>query len=317
MKRKWMASLLCALALVFTCTACAGNASDKSASSTASYAVSGGYATEAGGADWDGGDYAMTEEAMDEAGAQITEITGDTLPQDGRKIIRNTSLTVETTEFDESAALLKQAVTQAGGYIEYSSQYAGGSTRSASYTCRIPAEQYGVFLENVRGAGSVVRTEESTQDATSQYIDLEARLKSLRTQENRLLELMENSGSLEELLAVQDKLSEVQYQIENYTGQMKALENRIDYSTVEIDLEEVETYTPIEPGFGERAAEAFRNMVNSVKNGAQGFVLLLIYVSPLILVAAVALIVVLIVVKRKKRRTPPQMPIPPQDMQQK
>ena len=71
---------------------------------------------------------------MDEAGAQITEITGDTLPQDGRKIIRNTSLTVETTEFDESAVLLKQAVTQAGGYIEYSSQYAGGSTRSAMTT---------------------------------------------------------------------------------------------------------------------------------------------------------------------------------------
>ncbi|MGN0478933.1 MAG: DUF4349 domain-containing protein, partial [Hominenteromicrobium sp.] len=235
----------------------------------------------------------------------------DTIPQDGRKIIRNTTMTVETTAFEDSAALLKQAVAQAGGYIEYSSQYAGGSTRSASYTCRIPAEQYAPFLESVRGAGSVIRTEESTEDATSQYIDLEARLKSLRTQEARLLELMENSGSLEELLAVQDKLSEVQYQIENYTGQMKALENRIDYSTVEIYLEEVETYTPVEPSFGERAAEAFRNMLNGIKNGAQGFVLLMIYVSPLILVAAVTLVVVLIIVKRRKRRGPPQ------NMQQK
>ena len=316
MKRKWMAAL-CALAVAFTCTACAGSASDKSASSTASYVVNDDYEMEAGGADWDGGDYAMTEEAKPEAGAEVPEITGDTMPQDNRKIIRNTSLTVETKRFEESAALLKQAVEQAGGYIEYASQYAGGSRRSSSYTCRIPAEQYASFLESVRGAGSVIRTEESTQDATSQYIDLDARLKSLRTQETRLLQLMENSGSLEELLAVQDKLSEVQYQIESYTAKMKSLENSIAYSTVVIDLEEVETYTPVEPSFGERAAEAFRNLINGIADGAQNFVLLLIYMSPLLLVAVITLVVVLVITKRKKRRTPSAPQFPPQDGSEK
>lgn len=307
-KKRIIALSLVVLVLLFGCTACASSAADKSENSAAAtYSTHALYGAEGGTVEM-----AETEEiASDTGGAGAPDVTTDSLPLDDRKIIRTTSLAVETTGFEDSAALLREAVGKAGGYIEYSSLYSGGSTRSANYTCRIPAAQYALFLESVQGAGSVVRTEESTEDATNQYIDLEARLKSLRTQEARLLEMMESSGSLEELLAVQEKLSDVQYRIESYTGQMKSLENRIDYCTVDIYLEEVETYTPIEPTFGERAGEAFHNMLNGIADGAQNFVLLLIYASPLLVIAAAILLVVLIVVKRRKRRAPPAMPVPP------
>ena len=121
-----------------------------------------------------------------------------------RKKPLNWKLKRSQKAFGEAVTLLKQAVGAAGGYVEYSSQYSGGYTKSAEYTCRIPSDRYNLFLESVSGAGSVVRTEESTEDATAQYVDIESRLKSLRTQEERLLKLMEESGSLEELLAVQD-----------------------------------------------------------------------------------------------------------------
>ena len=240
------------------------------------------------------------EEIAEEAAAQLN--TQPELPDDGRKIIRNTELTIETKAFGEAVTLLKQAVGAAGGYVEYSSQYSGGYTKSAEYTCRIPSDRYNLFLESVSGAGSVVRTEESTEDATAQYVDIESRLKSLRTQEERLLKLMEESGSLEELLAVQDKLMEVQYQIESYTGQMKVLTNRIDYATVHVFLEEVEVYTPVEPNFGEEILDAFSDMLRGVKNGAEGLVLAVIYLIPLWIIAAVVVVITVVLVKRRKRK---------------
>jgi hypothetical protein len=223
------------------------------------------------------------------------------------------SLLIPNVKGGASGMLASQeaAVDAAQGYIEYSSQYSRGSTtRSANFTCRIPAAQYGLFLEQVQGTGSVVRTEESTEDATAQYVDLDARLKSLRTQETRLLQLMEESGSLEELLAVQDKLMEVQYQIESYTGQMKALSNRIDYATVHVYLEEVETYTPVEPTFGEEIGNAFRGMGENVKNTAEFLVLAVIYLIPLWVVGGIAGLVILFFVKRSKKKAVKQ-PAPP------
>ena len=260
----------------------------------------------------------VTEESAEAIEEEIGEVevgvdvnaSGAELPEDGRKIIRNTSLTIETKSFDESVSLIKQAVGAANGYIEYSSHYAGGRTQSAEYICRIPSDRYNAFLEGVQGAGSVVNTEESTEDATAQYVDMESRLKSLRTQEERLLELMEESGSLEELLAVQDKLMEVQYQIESYTSQLKVLADRVDYATVRIWLEEVETYTPVEPTFGERIADAFTNMLINVQDGAEFLVIAVIYLIPLWVIGGIAALFIVVLVKRQKRKAPKSV-LPP------
>lgn len=312
MKKK-IGILLLAVLMVLSCTACAGAAADMKSESSASVSYNsamGGY--------YENGYYeTVTEESaeaveeieMEEAGVDV-QASGANLPEDGRKIIRNTSLTIETKSFDESVTLIKKAVDGADGYIEYSSHYAGGRTQSAEYTCRIPSELYGAFLEGVQGAGSVVNTEESTEDATAQYVDMEARLKSLRTQEARLLELMEESGSLEDLIAVQDKLMEVQYQIESYTSQLKVLADRVDYATVHIWLEEVETYTPVEPTFGERIVDAFQNMWINVQDTAEFLVIAVIYLIPLWIIGGVAAAVIVVLVKRQKRKAPKTAQLP-------
>lgn len=307
MKKKFFAVFL-ALVLALTCTGCAGAAADEM-----------GYTSESVTNGYYKGDAMPEAEApmeeyveMEESGMMDTEIyeEGTDLPQDGRKIIRNTTLTVETKSFTESVRTLKQAVSAANGYIEFSSQYTGGRTRNAEYVCRVPSAAYGEFLQSVEGAGSIIRTEESTEDATAQYVDMEARLKSLRTQEARLLELMEESGSLEELLAVQDKLMEVQYQIESYTGQMNVLTDRIDYATVTVYLEEVDTYTPVEPTFGEEIADAFRDMCDNVVAFGEFLVLAVIYLIPLWIVGGIAAVLIVIFTKRYKKKHPKQ-PTPP------
>ena len=158
-------------------------------------------------------------------------------PAADRQVIRTANLSLETKQYDEALALVRGAAAESGGYIEHTASYADSGARSTSFTCRIPAAAYAEFLEAVRAAGSVQYAEEGTKDATNEYVDLEARLKSLRTQETRLLALLEESGSLEELLAVQEKLTAVQYEIERYTGEMKALENSIEYAAVSVYVE--------------------------------------------------------------------------------
>ncbi len=303
-----MKKALAILLAVFLMTSLAGCAAaapkDEMMSTNSSIAYDKGYAEGAYEDVYTEETVEMEEVEISEEAAAGAALKGaePELPDDGRKIIRNTTLTVETKTFEESVTVLKQAVSAAGGYVEYSSLYSGGRTQSAEYTCRIPSDRYTSFLEGVSGAGSVVRTEESTEDATAQYVDMESRLKSLRTQEERLFELMEESGSLEELLAVQDKLMEVQYQIESYTGQMKVLTNRIDYATVHVYLEEVEVYTPVEPSFGEEIMDAFHDMLRGVKNGAEGLVLAVIYLIPLWIIAGVIIIITVVLVKRRKRK---------------
>lgn len=303
--KKWFAVLLAGL-LLLNLAGCAASAvsKDQMTNSSSSPMYGGGYVEEGYYDTVTEESVEMEMEEIETESSAMTEMDGTEpeMPDDGRKIIRNTSITVETKAFDESASVLKQAVSAVGGYIEYSSQNTGGYTRNAEYTCRVPADRYYDFLESVSGTGSVVHTEESTEDATSRYVDMESRLRSLRTQEERLLKLMEESGSLEELLAVQDKLMEVQYQLDSYTGQMKALTNRIDYATVHVYLEEVEVYTPVEPTFGEEIADAFSDMLRDVKNGAENLVLAVIYLIPLWIIAAVAAVVTVLLVKRHKRK---------------
>ena len=100
--------------------------------------------------------------------------------ESSRKIVYNASVRMETTDYDTTRAALQEAVTAANGYLESTDQ--GGSKDSGSrytyYTARIPAENYRSFLTAAGEAGNVTSLNESAQDITAEYVDVEARLKA-------------------------------------------------------------------------------------------------------------------------------------------
>ena len=172
--------------------------------------------------------------------------SADLLPQDGRKIILNATLSIEALDFNATCTALARAAQSCGGYVSSTSidtPAYEGAYRTAYYQFRIPAEQYSVFLDGAGSAGNLVSKQESTQDVTSAYVDVEARLKSLKLQEERLYAMMEQAGDLETLLAIQNQLTEVQYQIESYTAQQRTYDDLISYSTVDVTVEEVKQIT--------------------------------------------------------------------------
>ncbi|MFI3169960.1 MAG: DUF4349 domain-containing protein, partial [Faecalibacterium sp.] len=189
-----------------------------------------------------------------------------------RKIIYTTDLTLESKAFDDTLAALSAAVSEAGGYLEYSENYnnANSGARSASLTYRIPATEYATFLSGVGEAGNITYQSESANDVTSTYLDLEARITTLTQQRDRLWELQAQAENLTDLLEIESVLTDVLYEIESYQSQLNYLADQVDYATVSIYLKEVIEYTVQEPTAWETIADTFTksltNFVNTISN---------------------------------------------------
>lgn len=233
-------------------------------------------------------------------------------PQDDRKIIYNASLEMESQNFDATRDALLQAASDAGAWVQGSDE--GGSAENGSrwvrYTFRVPSDSYADFLNDAAAAGSVTYKSETTEDVTADYVDLEARLESLRTQEARLLELAQQAGDLADLLAIEEQLAQVRYEIESYTGQQRVYDSLLAYSTVDVSLNEVRILTPVSNNFGSRAVTAFKESWHNFANGVQDVAIGLIYLLPVLLVLAVIVLAVFAVLRAARRRRP-QKPVQP------
>ena len=218
-KRSLLASLLAALLVLVVFTGCA--ASSKMAAADTASAPNGYYDSkqEAATAETPMEAPAEPEEefaydtvATTEAGGGAAETPepDDSVADYTAKIIYTASVSIETTEFDKAVAALESQVQKIGGFVESSNvtgdtQYNSDGTTSivnrwAYYTVRIPCEQFEAFLHETEGFGNVISTSRDAQNVTSAYTDYEARLSSLNTQEERLLDMLSKSEDVETLM---------------------------------------------------------------------------------------------------------------------
>lgn len=295
MKRKVEAFLI-AVMLVMMTAGC-GNSSKMAVEDRA---------TVSSGAELDGEYSWDTDETVDTG---VTSENGlEAQVENGRKLIRTVSLSLETKEFDSVLTNLSTKTTELGGYIETSSvngnSYSHHSTRYASYVIRIPADKLNEFVEVVSELGNVTQKNESVEDVTLRYIDVESHKKALETEQERLLELLSKAENMEEILTIESKLSDIRYEIENYESQLKTMDNQIDYSTVSVYVDEVERVTDTgEKGFFEEIKERFGNSLYVVARGIRGLVIGILGSLPILIVCGGVIAVVVIVVRKilKKR----------------
>lgn len=214
-----------------------------------------------------------------------------------RKLIKTVHMNVETENFDELVQMLNQKVEALGGYVEQFSSSGMENYRYSSITARIPKEKLDVFLDTVEGASNITYRQESVEDVTLSYVDLESHKKMLLKEQERLLELLDEAVTIEDIITIESRLTEVQYQIESMESQLRTYDNQIDYSTVYLEVEEVIRYSPQEPvGVWERIQIGFMENLYSVTEGIQDFFIgVIISIPTLILLAVIILIMVLIV----------------------
>jgi hypothetical protein len=176
-----------------------------------------------------------------------------------KKMIVRANMTAETQGLDETITKLVTQVSAFGGYVQKSSTYDAGSARVYEATYRIPADKYQAFLDSIQDAGNTVSYFEETEDITNTYTDIEARLNSLKAQEERVTELYKQADSIEDLMNIEERLSDLRYEIEYYEAQIRNYDLLVAYSTLTISVRETKVYTPTSTSFLTRLKNAFAN----------------------------------------------------------
>lgn len=228
-----------------------------------------------------------------------------------RKLIKTVELEMETKEFERMMSELETQIQDLGGYIENLETYNGSSysshrsSRWANLTIRIPETALSGFLQNMSEIGNVVRRSDSVEDVTLSYVDMESRRDTLKAEQERLLELLEQAETVEDMIALEERLSNVRYGLESMESQLRTIDNQVDYSTVYLNLSEVKELTPVEEKtdlqrITEGFADSLKDIGNGIKESAIWFVIHIPYL--VIWVAVIAALVLILRKRRKKRR---------------
>lgn len=221
-----------------------------------------------------------------------------------RKLIKTVQIEAETEEYDALVAALEEKLTALGGYTESRQTGSFGKTRRwSNMTLRIPAQNLASFVAHVTREANVLTTSEETQDVTLQYSDTEAKLAALKTEQARLMELLAAANNLSEILEIEARLSDVTYELERYESQKRGYDNRINYATVHLSLEEVAVLTELEePTVWTRICDGFTESLQGVSDGFVDLFVYLIAGSPYIAVSGAVLALVILLARKQSRK---------------
>lgn len=235
--------------------------------------------------------------------------SGAELPQ-GRKFIITMNVDAETDDLDSALNRLNTALAEVSGYIQDqniyngSAYYSGRRYRSASLTLRIPADSLDGFQADVASLANVTSSSRSSEDVTLQYVDTESRITALKTEQDRLMELLSQAETMADLLEIESRLTQVRSDLESYTSQLKVLENQVDYATMYLNLSEVTEYTPVaEKTRLQKIGEGFVKSLKDLGNGILDFgVWILVELPYLIVIGLVSFGLFRLVKKLRKKK---------------
>lgn len=299
MKKKQLTVLLLAFVLVLgMLTGCGSSAKSESA-------YDGAYNSYA--AVEEAADYYMAEPPQSAAGSSGS--TAQSLPQN-RKWVITMDIDAETEDLDASLGAINEQIAALNGYIE--SQRINNDTgssrryRSASLTVRIPADRVDEFVQVLNSCTNVLSNARDVKDITLAYTDTEGRINALKTEEARLLELMAQAEDMSDLLVIEQRLTEVRYELESYSSQLRRYDNQVDYATVSLYISQVQQYTPVEKQtVFQRITKGFKQSLEDVGEGIVDFIVWLIVDLPYLVIWGLVIWAVVAVFKavRKRRKT--------------
>jgi Domain of unknown function (DUF4349) len=233
-----------------------------------------------------------------------------------RKLVRTVDLEIEVRDPETVSGQVQGLAGRLGGYVaNVSAERRDDGILYAQMTLRVPAERLDEALSAIRKlAVRVQKEQQQVEDVTDRFVDLEARLRTLRATEAELQALLAESRQkarkVEEIMAVYRELTEIRSQIEQIEGQRNALDKLASLSTLNLVLVPTEAAKPVaggawDPGGTLRAS--FRTLVAILKWLMTMAIYLVVVFLPLALLAGL----LLWLVRRVRRRMRPDDPEPP------
>ena len=222
------------------------------------------------------------------------------------KIIRNALMMIITPDFDADLLTVRNTVAAQNGLIASSgTEHTPAGGRSASLNVRIPAGNLDSFLESIGSlSGRIIRKEINSENVTEPYYDIRSRLDNAVIRRDKLRELAQQAENANDLPQIENSLSDAQASVDDLTGRIDGLEDRIAYSTVSITLTE-ETPAPsvgrTDSSFQNRLRNGMELSLRTVWHSLQNLCLFLLMLLPWLALPGVVILTIMVIIKRKRR----------------
>ena len=155
-----------------------------------------------------------------------------------RLIIKNGEMNLIVADTDRALDQIIGLAVEAGGYVISSQSWEEDTVKYAALTIGVPVDQFEAVQRRLRGlAVQVVSDTASGQDVSEEYVDLQSRVTNLEATAARIREFLKQAADVEQALAVNGKLTDVEAELEQVKGRMAYLADRSAYSTLTINLE--------------------------------------------------------------------------------
>jgi hypothetical protein len=200
------------------------------------------------------------------------------IPNLDRMIIRTVTMVVAVQDVTDTFHKVEGIVSQQGGYLSTSQIRQDGERMTATMTIRVPADPatFQATLEQLRSiAERVVDEQTQAQDVTEQYVDIEARLRTLKASEENLLALLAKAEKVEDNLQIQRELTNVRTQIEQIQAQKQSLERRADMATINLTIREAGAFS--RPGWS--PGSTFEEAVKALGAALRGLTVAAIWLA--------------------------------------
>lgn len=230
------------------------------------------------------GDQAETSDQAETGDQELvdgtTDANGNKIKLVEEKLVYRCQLDIETKNYAEDKENLMKLISEYEGIIQNSNEYDSDDywyssdhvktrgTKTLNLQVRIPSEKYKEFIGTVGTIGKVKRNSQQVDNISYDYYNTQADIEQLKIQEQRLLEMMEQAYTIEDMITVEDRLSEVQNELSKLQTKLVGLDTDVAYSYVDIELEEVFEYSAAEvekPGFfkrlGKEIVDGFKAMI--------------------------------------------------------
>ena len=170
------------------------------------------------------------------SGTSSGDSTNSRQAQSGRQLIVEAWVSLEVADIDSVTRQVETLASQRGGWVESSNLVGEGGYRTASIGIRVPAERFNNAMDTLRGLGRVTDEGISSSDVTDRLIDNEARLEAWTVQEERLVVLLENAATVEDIIEIEKRIAQVRADIEQVSATQRSLENRVAASLIRVNL---------------------------------------------------------------------------------
>ena len=275
----------------------------------------------------DGGERYYEDESAENSELAIegsVTVDPDTGQEREAKIIKNADMIMETESFDDTINGIKSYAKDSGGYIQsydsyvYETYSQNKSLRQGTITVRIPYQKYNDVLTAIQALGNVKRISESEVDATTRYYDINTRIETKKVEEERVLSMIDRAKTVEDLILLEQRLSDIRATIELYQSQLSDIGRQASYSTMIVNVTEVKepSIQPVSDGFGSQIKNSFIGGINATIGFFEGVLVFLagavIPLGVILLLCTVLWLIIKASRRRAGRKYPAAPPVGPQ-----